>query len=672
MNNHVDGRKIVSDKNGVYWLGPGGNYSLAAAAVSHILEGDLGERIVKGDDGKFSHTEKILKGGLHTATGWINFKNSGPGVVHGALFLPDKHKIWYFARELHNDVILLKIPEELFQSKAAKLTKFSDIYYKSGFLWKTLFPRNFSDQEIIETIDEALHNVDKEESSDEIIIGYARLAERATAIKVRIQLTGASINSAFPTWAQPNTGNNGKPYTHFDSISFLIADSTEFFDDWDAYHNAGRESPLRSDILKYEDILAFTPKIMLERKSGKGNGHVKWTKRLTQYAESASAQDINQILRYCTDPVTVKDPSGFLMSFFSNAYPAWAVKKDWRNLFSLFQNIIDGLFILEEYDRLNGAAHAEFCALDYIDAKFNRAGGLDLWESRRIINRIFDYAARKNDSVFSWKLLAKFATSPTRVASYFHFDLNVFLQKDLTVIGVTDPQLDIGLRHFYRFVANMMGPSYYHHWTIVEREKIARAAQQSYCANSNALLPLCINHARADELQCFAFLFSGLLPSLLNNPSGFDEKTLELILHDYHRLCVEAQQRIVVDNIAILTGGQELDYDPTPGGDYWHYTKAKHERMFLGYCFHDFIEGYKKICAAVGRDDLSAKAEEKLENFYRQRMPLPKQVPAYIKTWPHERPTERPDVARLIDVMFSANNNLPATPGHPSGLPLST
>ena len=672
MNKNVDCRKIVSDKNGVYWLGPEGKYSLAAAAVSHILEGDLGERVVKGNDGKFSHTEKILKGGLHTATAWINLKNSWPGVVHGALFLPGKHMAWYFARELHNDVILLKIPAELFQTKAAKLTKFSDFYYKSGFLWKTLFPISFSDQEIIEIIDEALHNIDSEESSDEIIIGYARLAERATAIKVRVQLTGTSINSAFPTWAQPNTGNNGKPYTHFDSISFLIAESTEFFDEWDAYHDAGRESPLRVDSLRYDDVLAFTPSIMLERKSRKGNGHAKWLKRLSQYAESASAEDVAKIIKYCTDPVTIKDPSGFLMSFFSSACPAWAMKKDWRNLFSIFQNFFDGLYILEEYDRLNGTGHAELCALGYVDAKFNRSGGLDLWESRRIISRIFEYATRKGDPDFSWKLLTKFAVSPTRVASYYHFDLNVFLQKDLTLIGVTTPQLEIDLRHFYRFVANAMGPSYFHFWTIPEREKLARAAQQSYCANSNVLLPLCINHARADELQCFAFLFSGLVPSLLNDPSGFDEKVLELILHDYHRLCVEAQQRIVVDNIIVLSRGRELDYDPTPGGDYWLYTKAKHERMFLGYCFHNFVESYKKICDAVGRSDLSAKAEEKLENFYRQRMPLPKQVPSYIKNWPQEKPAEPPDIARLIDVMFSANNNLPATPSHPAGLPWST
>jgi hypothetical protein len=662
MNKTAEDQKIFIDGDGVYWLGPDRKYSLAPAAIAHILQGDITERIVRNNDGKFSRTEKILKGGLHTATGWIDLKSSWPDLVHGARFLPQEHERWYFARELHNGVILLKIPEELFQGKAAKLTRFSDVYYKSGFLWKTLFPSSLGDQEVIEIIDEALCNIDTEESSDEILIGYARLAKSSTAMKVRIQLTGTSINSAFPTWAQPNTGNNGKPYTHFDSISFLIAESTEFFDEWDAYQNAEEASTLKIGDLRYQDVLDFTPSIMLERKGGKGNGHIKWRKRLAQYATSASTEDIDKIVKYCTDPVTMKDPYGFLLSFFSHAYATWSVKKDWRNLLSIYQNLCDGLFILEEYDRANGTNHAELCALGFLDAKFNRSGGLELWESRRFINCIFAYAVRRNEPGFSWKLLAGMATSPTRVATYYHFDLNVFCHHDLAVIGVTDPEVDVNLPHFYRFVANAMGPSYFHFWSLKEREKLARAAQQSYCANSNVLLPMCIGYARADELRCFASLFSELETSLLSDLSGFDAKALELILHDYHRLCIEAQHRIVVDNVAVLKDGQNLAFDPRPGSDYWLYMKAKHERMFLGFCLHIFVDSYKKICDAAGRADMSEEAEQKMANFYRQKMPLPKQIPSYIKSWQQERTSEPHDIARLIDVMFSANNGLPATP----------
>jgi hypothetical protein len=269
---------------------------------------------------------------------------------------------------------------------------------------------------------------------------------------------------------------------------------------------------------------------------------------------------------------------------------------------------------------------------------------------------------RKNDPPLSWKFLAKLSISPTRVASYYHFDLNVFCHNDLAVIGVTSPTLEISLRHFYRFVANAMGPSYFHFWSLVEREKLARAAQQSYSANSNMLLPMCIDYARADELQCFAFLFSELVPSLLSGLDGFNEKALELILHDYHRLCIEAQHRIIVDNSVVLSRGPALAINPKPGSDYWLYTKAKHERMFVGFCLHTFVDSYKKICDAAGRTDMSEKAEEKMVNFYRQKMPLPKQIPSYINSWQQERPSEPRDIARLIDIMFSANNDLPAGP----------
>lgn len=216
-----------ADANGVYWLGPADAFSLAPEALNHILDGDLADQVLRDAGG--TTLKKILKGGLHTAQGWKSLKSHRPEVVHGACFRSDRHDDWYFARELQNGVILLKIPRPLFQANAARLTLSADVYYKSGYLWKTLFPESMTFEQIISAIDESLFHPEPWESDAGIKVGYALLDDPLTALKVRVQVTDKVINSAFPTWGQPSTGNNGKPYDHFDSISFLIAQSMVFF-----------------------------------------------------------------------------------------------------------------------------------------------------------------------------------------------------------------------------------------------------------------------------------------------------------------------------------------------------------------------------------------------------------------------------------------------------------
>ena len=72
------------------------------------------------------------------------------------------------------------------------------------------------------------------------------------AIKGFYYRTFKEIFSAFPTWDQPMIGNNGKAYSHLDSTSFIMALSTEFFDENDKIKNGiiyFRNSFLKTEIL---------------------------------------------------------------------------------------------------------------------------------------------------------------------------------------------------------------------------------------------------------------------------------------------------------------------------------------------------------------------------------------------------------------------------------------
>lgn len=212
-------------------FGDSGQYELSEDAFKHILWGDTTIRPVTTLGGRVLET--VLSGGLHTYAGWTKFLALHPKVVHLLQFRHGVHDAWYYARELQNGVVTLKIPRKLFTGSAASITQQPDNYYKSGYLWKTLFPTQYTEGEILKVIAEALVNLDREESAlptaeqpAGVLYGYAATSDPFTAIKVRIQVRGSQILSAFPAWDQPATGNNGKPYSHVHSIGFLIAEST--------------------------------------------------------------------------------------------------------------------------------------------------------------------------------------------------------------------------------------------------------------------------------------------------------------------------------------------------------------------------------------------------------------------------------------------------------------
>lgn len=116
----------------VHQFGRTEEYLLDERALRHILDGDFVVRPITDINGKKT-TEEVLSGGLHTFSGWNSFLAKHSGVVHSLDYDPEVNDEWYFARELQNGVIALKIPRRLFSKDAAAITMMPDIHYKSGY-----------------------------------------------------------------------------------------------------------------------------------------------------------------------------------------------------------------------------------------------------------------------------------------------------------------------------------------------------------------------------------------------------------------------------------------------------------------------------------------------------------------------------------------------------------
>ena len=138
-------------------------YELGEEALQHILRGELAVRPVTKNGVRT--TETVLSGGLHIWLGWEDLLKQHPEVVHLLEFEVDRHDDWFYARELQNGVITLKIPRKMFTGSAAGITMRPEVNYKSGYLWKTLYPMGYSEDEVIKVLTEAFENLDCEDST---------------------------------------------------------------------------------------------------------------------------------------------------------------------------------------------------------------------------------------------------------------------------------------------------------------------------------------------------------------------------------------------------------------------------------------------------------------------------------------------------------------------------
>jgi hypothetical protein len=612
-----------------YNLGKNGEYKMSEDALNHIINGDISERLDKDIDGKTILT-KIIAGGMHTFSAWNKFLSFRSDITHGLLVNSSQHEKWYYARELQNKIILLKIPRDCFQSKAANITKFPETYYKSGYLWKTLFPIKFTKEQIISTINDALNNIFDEESNETLIIGYANVDDLFKSIKIRIQVRGNEIFSAFPTWEQPMTGNNGKPFSHIDAINTIISASCVFSDN-------ERIIYLNNTIRKWDakTIQVFydiTPEILKNRKPPKKGKErkeqlLKRSEELKRFGESITEENLKTFYQLCITDEYIRHTLDFIRFLYDKSYKKINERLKVRNTASVFQNLQECLGILNAWDLKNNGRYAIKVINEILKVHFIRTGGLDQWETKRLSNLICNIILSYQNSEIIFDFLKMLSKSPTRIGFYCEFNLNPYFLPDPMLIGLTSNEdLALNDKHFYDFVSQNLGINYTMNFEDSYNTQLSRKLQITEHENGLKIVKDLISHSVGSDFNYFAMSLVELCKLMSINIDSI--KIIESIIYDYYRCIATNIQRILAKHKGLLV--RDLNFGDK---DYTKYTKAKHEYKFLWILNKLMIEEISKLYKDNGFNDLAEKLENNYLSLYEEvmKIPMPKSVPKYNK-----------------------------------------
>lgn len=614
-------------------FGEHGKYELTESALKHTF---IGETAVRPVNALGERTpEVVLSGGLHTWTGWEQLLKEHTGVVHLLEYDVDRHIDWFYARELQNGVITLKIPRKMFTGDAAAITKMPDVNYKSGYLWKTLYPLGYSEDDVVKTLAEAFENLDREDSTHPtaaqpagVLYGYALLDEPLKSMKLRIQVRGNQIQSAFPAWEQPATGNNGKPYSHSDSINFAIARSTVHHERY--ARSWGSVFP--SDRFSADELLKLTPAFILRRTRRDPSVRIaKWREEreteLMALAPSLQPDELKRVVAYLSNFVCSKDPFGVQSNLYLHYADEIRRIDPFFNAAQLTENVAECIQVLTHYDLRHGTRLAMDAMVRFLRMAIVHTGGLNTLMFKRVLGEFVEAAAGHHDKDSLREFFAALAASPCRASLYTEFDLNPFVKKNdemgWSVIGVSEVDMELTPDHLFEFIAFNLGENYLL-FSKDQRLAIAKGL-----------------HSRHDQIELVAdamsflsgFDFQFFMPARLE-PAQIAEKSppaeddLIAVATDYARMLVMYRQRVVGEDPAAYAA--EVDYEQAGTPEFFNIIRQKHKRSFVMTMHENMLKELIDYAGSVGYGKLRVKLETTLERLPKESIPLPKAVPAYL------------------------------------------
>lgn len=208
----------------------------------------------------------------------------------------------------------------------------------------------------------------------------------------------------------------------------------------------------------------------------------------------------DQVIAYLTNDRVLKDPFPFVTEAYGDHYNDLRGEPDFLNVTSVYQNQFDSFKFLVAYDSSHGTDHAGSYAHLYLRSRFLRFGGLDLWESKRMHLLILQWAISKGNAAVAWQYLRSFSTSPSRVALLADLDLNPFAGDDITVIGVSEPNVRTRPSHLIRLAANHSGMNYIVNMKLEERDKLHAGALSVYIKHFDECLKNQVGFSDSREL----------------------------------------------------------------------------------------------------------------------------------------------------------------------------
>lgn len=612
-----------------FTLSDGKKLQLSEYAINHILDGDFKIR-----PGKGHRNMEVLSGGLHTYDGWVNFKNKyTEELEHLHYYNSDIHRYWYYARELSNGVITLRLPKDLFTGRAAKITMYPDDYYKSGYLWKTLFPKNYSKAEILEAIEEAIKNEDISQRQKGKIVGYINKDNPLKTIKLEILYRGNQINSVYPAWTQPNTGNNGKPFSHYENIGFIISLSTEYFDtdkdpqEENFYTFSGKE-------IKAEDLPIYTPDLFKNRTRPNGSQlPLTWAKnRITELKSiTLSENENNLIFRYLNDFNLVKHYPELITGVYTHCLKGLTSDSTFYNTFQIVQNFIDGLnylFLTGQHERLSKT-------IVYLLENMVSHTLYDLLSKKRILSTIIKIVTSAKNPELSSKFIKALSSSPIKREMYLEYNVNSLNKKKMSVpmekypdeLGFIDnPKLDINLtvEDFIEILKETFGETYTLNFSDAELDKLFNEILSKEQGNYKKLISDSLSYFNRDDFMSLSDHIEDILVSASQHG---DQESLSgyagLILRDYCRIQFAHRQRI---------NARYIDYHGYCHPDDFYLPIdhkllfgfiLKHERLMNRIKLDNFTKGMLKFAQSISNKDLENDTNNFIKRIGKEKAPLP-------------------------------------------------
>lgn len=617
-----------------YFIGEGRELVLNQSSLEHIIYGDIVTKPVDTPEGRVG--KKVLSGGLHTVIGWEKLKAEYPNVAHLYNYNTVVHDDWFYARELQNEVLLLKIPAAMMTTKAAKMTKFPENYYKSGYLWKTLFPKSIDPSNIMTVIDELFNNINLSESCNGELICYLNVKEALKTIRVVILHRDGVINSIYPSWSQPNTGNNGKPFSYFDNIGHVIASSTELYD---KYHkdSGGGLIGCRS----IDDVCKLTPAVLLNRELP-GNDIVLWrNKRLEElriYSQNTTHQELNGIYDYIHDFCIYKNSFSFFSSLICHYGYGVLSDKEKINASLYAQNIIDILYITYFYDEKKLKFHE---LVKFLLSNMVTFTLVDWWNKRRIHVEVMRlYSRIENEELIS-EYLELFSVSPTRREIFIEYDFEsqdkrrAFscshalkeIPEEYSIIKRPAGNKAIRMEDYIDFTRDNLGESY--SFALNEKERLFFVEKYIGSESMSKYISLNLKYISEEDLNPFFVHFYNLIENYKLNVKSIDSKPFSSILRDYCK--IQFAQRFRTN----LNYKEYMDVEPLPipefRDSYLFAIILKHERISNHMRVEEFLKDLKEFAQHYSDADLTKMINDYENNNGKEVPALPGNIGLIFK-----------------------------------------
>jgi len=196
-------------------------YEITQKSLKHIIDGDI------------VNTQGVyrIKGGMHTHAAYVKFVESRPDFVYVEDVNRKPGQSWYYSIESGTGARYVRLPTDAYTAKSLKSLWGSDLSLNGGFLWKTLFPENFTQDDIIKAIRSVLNKPDavKNRGWAVVLEGRYKYDENlpSIALHVVVNTKDKTLVSAYPSFEQGDVDGNSKGLISFKRQVVFSTTTTE-------------------------------------------------------------------------------------------------------------------------------------------------------------------------------------------------------------------------------------------------------------------------------------------------------------------------------------------------------------------------------------------------------------------------------------------------------------